>query len=126
VVGTVSPTGPHPPKVGRKHDDRQKEEDSGDFEPQDAAHTAKGTQEAAHAMCDASARLDRGLGGCLRGRLNPNCCVSNWLDLRCSGGLCRRRQPLAHHAAGDAQACAKHPADLLWFHSVYDGSSDAG
>jgi hypothetical protein len=40
--------------------------------------------------------------------------------------LRRARQLLACHAPGDAQSRAQDAPNDLWFHSVYDGSSDAG
>jgi len=133
VIGTGSPTGSHAPQVWCKDDDRQKEKDAGHFKPDNSAHAPEGTQKPAHAARH-SARVNRRPPRRLSGPLAPNCRVSSRLGigrdsnlgwLRGSG-LRRGRQVLTGDASGDAQACAKHAANLLWFHSVYDGSSDAG
>jgi hypothetical protein len=124
MIGPVRPTGPHPPKVWRKDDDRQKEEDAGDFEPQDAAYSPEGAQKATHAASDTAAALNGSSPHRLSCRLAPNCRVRN--RLCCRGGLCAAHNLLAYHAADDTQPCSKYPANDLWSHYVYDGSSDAG
>lgn len=126
MVGAVGPAGPHAPKVWRKDDHRQKEEDARDFEPQDAAHAPEGAQKAAYATRHASAGLGVGTFRRLSCRLDPRCRARIRLGLLRGGGLCRGRQALASYAAGNTQSCAKDAADCLWSHSVYDGSSDAG
>jgi hypothetical protein len=126
MLGAMSPTGPHAPEVWSKDDYRQKEKNAHDLEPDDAANAPEGAQKATDATRHASAGLDGGLPG----GLHPNCCVRKRLGLRLGllrgGGLCRGRQALASHAAGNAQSCAKDAADCLWSHSIYDGSSDVG
>jgi hypothetical protein len=126
VVGAVRPTGSHAPEVWSKDNHRQKEKDARDFEPDNAANAPEGAQKATDATRHASAGLDGGLPG----GLDPNCRVRKRLGLMLGllrgCGLCRGRQALASHAAGNTQSRAKDAADCLWSHSIYDGSSDVG
>lgn len=118
MVGAMSPTGPHAPEIRSKDDYRQKEENTCDFEPNFAANAPEGAQKATDSTRHATAGLDGGLPG----GLDPNCRVRKRLGLMpgllrgC--GLCRGRQALASHAAGNTQPRSKDAADCLCSHSV--------
>ena len=116
VIGALRPTGADTPKRWRKDDYGQQEEDAGDLEPEDSADAAKGFKESAQATAEAARSLagylTSGAGCRLRGGL-----VGRGLG---SGGYA-----LASDSSGDAQADAESAADVLRFHSVYDGSSGA-
>lgn len=126
MVGAMSPTGPQAPEIRSKDDYRQKEENTCDFKPNFAANAPEGAQKATDTTRHASAGLDGGLPGGPR----PNRSVGKRLGLRLGrlrdGGLCRGRQALASHAAGNAQSRTQDAANCLWSHSIYDGSSDVG
>jgi hypothetical protein len=127
VIGAVSPTGSHAPQVWGKHNDRQKEEDAGNFEPQNAADPAKGAQKAAHAAGDSSLPgLARGLPDSFSSMLLGVACGRLGLERLRGGGLRGSRQPLARHLAGNAQSRTENAAYSLRSHTIYDGSSDAG
>ena len=53
MIGPLRPTCPHAPQIRAKDDYRQKEEDAGNFEPDDAANAPKGTKKTAHATGNA-------------------------------------------------------------------------
>jgi len=130
MIGPVRPTCPHTPQIRAKDDYRQKEENAGNFEPDDAADAPEGTEKTAYAADNASTCLSGG----------PPCgfdsirCVSNGLGLSRGligslprgSGFCGSRKPFARHFAGNAQSRTKNTANKLSSHTVYDGSSDAG
>jgi len=55
MIGAMRPTRPHPPQIRAKDDYRQKEEDAGNLEPNNAANTPEGAKETSHAAGNASA-----------------------------------------------------------------------
>jgi hypothetical protein len=126
VIRAVGPTRAHAPEIWRKSDDGEKEEDPGNFEPNDSTNAAKGTQKAAHTAGDASARLDCGVPRRSTRVPSTNLRVYNGLRRSPSSGLRAGREPLSHDSSGDAYSDSEGPADGLWSHSVYDGNSDAG
>jgi hypothetical protein len=126
VIGSVGPTRTHSPKIWRKSDDGEKEEDPGNFEPNDSTNSAKGTQEAAHTAGYASAGLGCGTPRRPTRAPSTNLCVYSGLRRAPSSGLRASREPLSHDSSGDAHSDSQGPADGLWSHSVYDGNSDAG
>jgi hypothetical protein len=126
VIRAVGPTRAHAPKIWRKSDDREKEEDPGNFEPNDSTNAAKGTQKAAHTASDPSARLDCGMPRRPARAPSTNLRVYSGLRRAPSSGLRASREPLSHDSSGDAYSDSEGPADGLWSHSVYDGNSDAG
>ncbi len=116
-----------PPKGWSKDDDRQQKEGAGHFEPQDAASTAKGTEETADSAADAapglicdppgrqsrSSLLGDGTGG------HPA-----WPGLELKrAGLSMGRKPLPDNTPGNANCDAQGAADDSGSHTVYDGSS---
>ena len=129
MIGALRPARPHAPKIRTKDNYWQKEEHTGNFEPNDAAHATEGAKKTAQAAGDAPT----GLGSGLPGGLDSICCVRNGLGLRLGlkgnlprgGGFHRSGNPLAGHLARDAQSCAKDTANNLSSHTVYDGSSEA-
>ena len=127
MVWSLRPTGPHAPEIWRENDHRQKEEDAGDFKPQDAAYALEGAQKAANAPSYTPTGLND-FSSRLRRHLDPGCRIRNrlGLGLRCRGRLHGSFEALARHLAGDAKPGAEDAANGLWSHSVYDGSSDAG
>ena len=130
MIGALRPTSPHPPQIRAKDDYRQKEEDAGHLEPNDAANAPEGAKKTAHAAGNSSA----GPSSNLSGSFDAIRCVRKGLRLRRGfirglarrGGFCRGGKPLASHLPHDAQSRAKDPANKLSSHTVYDGSSDVG
>jgi hypothetical protein len=130
MIWALRPTRTHAPQIRAKDDYRQKEENAGNFEPDDAANAPEGTEKAAHSAGNASA----GSSGSLPCGSKAARCIHNGLGLRLGlkwsllrrSVLCSGRKPLACHLASDAQPRAKDPANKLSSHTVYDGSSDAG
>lgn len=128
MIGALRPTGPHPPQIRAKDDYRQKEEDAGNLEPNDATDTTEGAKKTAHATGNPPTGSSSGM----RCGLDAICCVGNGLRLGLirglpwRGGFCRGGKPLAGHLPHDPHPGAKHPANKLSSHTVYDGSSDVG
>lgn len=122
MVGTLEPTGPYTPEGGSKDDDRQEEENAGDFKPEDAAYAAEGAQETAYAACDAAGSLASHLT--CRAVLYSCGCGGLWSGLA-SRSLGAGRYLLAGDAPGDTQADSESATDGVGFHTVYDGSSAA-
>lgn len=110
------------PQRWGKDDDGKQKEDAGYFEPKDAAHPAKGPEEAPDALTYAAARPGRRLPGCphcrasLRSRIRGclgRCigrigrargkCAADWLRLR--------RQALAGQTPGNTQSNAQSAPD---------------
>jgi len=60
VVGAMGIAEAGAPERGREDDDGQKEEDAGDFEPEDAADAAKGLEESAETTGEAGAEVAGG------------------------------------------------------------------
>ena len=125
MIGTVSPACPHTPQGGRKGDYREQEECAHNLQPDDAAYTAEGAEKTAYTFSNIAGR-DFGTRRRSRGIGTLNGRVSDGLRLR---GACSLRtvcNVLPGHAAGYANSYAQNPANGLRFHSIYDGSSDAG
>jgi hypothetical protein len=113
VIGAVREAGPGAPKRGGKHNHRQQKEDTGNLEPEDAAHPAKGTQKSTHATGNAA----RCLPGSLTG--GPALSGSGWLRRRRVGsGFCAGSHALTGDAPGDPQANPQSAANGVRFHSV--------
>jgi len=116
VVGTVQRTracGPHAPP--HKDRDKDQKEDSGNFKPQNPAHTAKGTQKAADPAQKAAPRPVRNLPR----RWCANPAIHSRLDYVCPRTGCCRRAPahaLTRHATGNAQSDPQNPSNVFRFH----------
>jgi len=119
VVGAVRVAGPAAPQDGREDNHGQEEEDARHFQPQDAAHAAKGAQESTDAARYAPAGLARLPGGVPARLASPGSCWS-----RCSG-LGRAGDVLSNDPSAYPQPDTQGPAYGLRFHSVYDGISDS-
>ena len=126
VIRAVGPTRAHAPKVRRKSDDGEKEENSGDFEPNDSADAAKGSQEPTDTTGDASAGLVCDPADRPTYVPSMNLRVYSGLRRMHSGRLLAGRESLADNSSGDAYSDSQGTADGLWSHPIYDGSSDAG
>jgi hypothetical protein len=126
VIRSVDPTGAHAPKIWRKNDDGEKEEEPCNFEPDDSANASKGAQEPTHAADNRSAGLV-----CHSAGNSPRIARTNF---RVYSGLRRingsrtgaRGESLSGNTSGDSYSDSQGPADGLWSHPIYDGSSDAG
>lgn len=126
VIRPMCPTGSHAPQIWRKHDDRQKEEDSGDLKPHDAANTAKGFEKAAHATGHSATGLGHGSPRSTARGSGVNLIVYRVLRGTGWSGVHTGGKPLAYDTACNPRTDSQSPANSLWSHSVYDGSSDAG
>ncbi len=103
----------HPPHIAAKVDRKQPEEESGNLQPQNAAHAPEGTKKSAHAApgcapCHAGSP-SHGCG-CLRIDHSPPAGCICRARSRCSRGTCR---PLVHHASGHAQPNAHQSAQFF-------------
>lgn len=124
VIRTMGPTGAHAPKIRRERNHWQEKESAGNLEPQDASHAPKRAQKAADAASHAGASLSARADGPPR-VLRMNSSVDNGLRASRWSSVRTFRKPLAHHAAGDAYADSQDASNRLWFHPIYDGSSDS-
>jgi len=122
VIGTLCPTLFVYPERADKDEREEEEEDAGDLEPEDSANAPEGAQKAADAAGDAAAGLNSRAGNILADGAGWKT-GALWLG---HGGLRAARDALARDAAGNTHASAQDAAEFLWFHSVYDGSSDPG
>jgi len=123
VIGSVRVTGTHSPGHLAKNQNEQEEKEPCYLEHEDAANPAKRAQKPANSAGD----LRRGPSGLLASvalcTWAPNTGDSDWSGRRrVSGGA---RQALPGDAAGYAKPNPQYSANGLWFHPVYDGSSEA-
>ena len=115
MVGPLRDAGSVHPKSPGKDDREEEEEDARNFQPDDSAHAAKGTQEAAHPACNIPGRL----AGSLTGGARLGGVLGRGLAGRgARRGLCAGGHALARHAPGHTQPRAQNPPDGLRFHSV--------
>ena len=129
MIGSMRPTGPHAPEIGRKDDNRQQKKDAGDFKPQYPAYAHEGAEKSTETAGDSTAGLSDGGPG-LPAAI---CCAGNRLGLGLGwsgsvargGGLGSSRKPLAGHFACDPESASQDASNELSSHSIYDGSSDA-
>ncbi len=95
MIGAVSPTRPCIPQLRSKNHHRQQEEGARYLQPQDAADSAEGAQESAHAAREARCSPP----GCLTFYPSAH---SGGNSMRGGGGVCRSTLRAADHAlAGD-------------------------
>ena len=132
MVAGMRVVGDGAPKRGSEDDDGKQKEDAGDFEPENTAHAAEGTQESAHAAAHGTPGLYGGArcglaGGAVWVVRTLGLGAGNWsvlMHLRhCGRGLRGSRQALPGHAPGDADSDAQGAANPARSHTVYDGSS---
>lgn len=122
AIFDLCPTVPHAPEAPGKDQHKEKEKNARHFQPHEATHTAEGAQEAAHATRNAPCRPS--------GRCSANSSAGDGLRRgRGSSGLrsCILRaggHALPDNASGNPQPDTEDAANLLSFHSDYDGSSD--
>lgn len=134
VVGSLGPARAHAPEIWRKDDYRQQEENSGDFEPDDASRAAKRSEESADPPRESGTLLSiapPGRAPRLRSRAPSRAVGLNWriyrgLRLGSDDSLSLARQHLSHHAASDAYADSHGTSNSQRSHPIYDGSSDQG
>ncbi len=126
VIRSVEPTRAHAPKIWRKCDDREQEEDPGNFEPNDSTNASKGSQEPTHTSGNTSAGLvcHAADHSTRISSTNPRVYSGlRWID---GGRLRAGRESLSNNTSGDSYSDSQGTADGLWSHPIYDGSSDAG
>ncbi len=116
MVGAAGEVQARDPGEAGEDKDKEEEEDTGDFKPEDAAHAAERLKKAAQAAAEAA----RSLAGHIAG--GAGCGLRGGLA---GGGLGSGGNALAGDTPGYAQSDAQSAADLLRLHSVYDGSSGA-
>lgn len=116
VIGPLRPAHARLPNGRREDDHRQQEEDTCHLEPHDAANTPEGTQKPAYAFGDSAAGLARRAS-----RIAHNCAAASGRNV---GASRRSGQMLPRHTPGNTHAYAKHSADGLRLHPVYDVNSD--
>jgi len=126
VVRSMDPTRAHAPKIWRKCDDGEKEEDPGNFEPNDSTHAPKGAQEPTHTAGNTSAGLVCYAADRSTRIPNTNLRVYSGLRRIHGGRLRAGRESLSNNTSGDSYSDSQGTADGLWSHPIYDGSSDAG
>jgi hypothetical protein len=121
MIGALHPAGARLPKLWHKDDYRQQKEDARNLKEHDATHAAKGPKESADASATLRSDAPDGLpcGSNLPCSM-IGCCSfhSSW----CSRITC---EPLASHAARNAEPDAERSPNGLRLHSVYDGNSDS-
>ncbi len=120
------------PKRGSEDDHGQEKKDAADFEPENAAHAAKGAQKSTHTAFHGSTSLAHRLPNLMRrAGCRLACAVllrgaSNWnslMHLSSGRGLRGRHQELPDNVPGDAHSNAQGAANHARSHPVYDGSS---
>ena len=126
VIRSMEPTGAHAPKIWRKRDDGEKEEDPGNFKPNDSTHAPKGAQEPTHTSGNTSAGLVCHAADHSTRIPSTNLRVYSGLRRIQGGRLRAGRQSLSNNTSGDSYSDSQGTADGLWSHPIYDGSSDAG
>lgn len=114
MIGTVRPTHAGLPNHRREDDDRKQKEDTRNLKPYNPANATERAQKSTHSLGDSAAGL---------------ACRTAGLARRCAGTHRRGAlrwpcQMLPCNTPGNANADAKHSADLLSLHSIYDVISD--
>jgi hypothetical protein len=126
VIRSVDPTGAHAPKIWRKNDDGEKEEEPRNFEPDYSANAAKRAKESTHSAGDSSTGLVCHSADHSAGIARTNFRVYSGLRRIHGGRAGARGESLPGNTSGDSYSDSKGPANGLWSHPIYDGSSDAG
>lgn len=117
MIGTLQVAGMGAPSGLPEDQHKNEEEDAGDLEEDNVAHSAEWLEEPAHAPREAPCS-----SACLPGcRLGPRGAPAFDGDrpgnVRVAGRLSAGGQPLAGHASCDAHPDPQHPPDGLRFHT---------